>query len=351
MYHRLYCFASDDNVGPIEDSMTNSVPRQLTSLSVIIPGLNEADNLLVLYQELIRTLGSSSWELEILFVDDGSTDQTLSICRELHSRDPRFQYASLSRNFGHQHALTAGLDLARGQAVVIIDADLQDPPAVILEMIKLWEQGVEVVYGQRRSREGETVFKLATAKLFYWILRHIATTQIPEDTGDFRLMDRKVVDQLKKMREKGRFMRGLVSWVGFSQQAVLYERQARNQGRTKYPFLRMLRFAWDGVTSFSVTPLRLATLAGVAFSFLAFAMVGYYIFRKIYFDDLIKGWASVMIAIFGVGGVQLLFIGVIGEYLAKAFEEVRERPLYILKESSVPSDLASPEATSRTPAS
>ncbi|MCE0521846.1 MAG: glycosyltransferase family 2 protein [Methylacidiphilales bacterium] len=305
-------------------------------MCVVVPGLNEGDNLSFLCQELTRVLGGSSWTLEIIFVDDGSSDKTIQVCRQLHGTNSNFQYISLSRNFGHQRALTAGLDAASGDAVVVIDADLQDPPEVVLEMIHLWEEGVDVVYGQRQSREGETFFKKATAKLFYRCLRLLSGTSIPEDTGDFRLMDIRVVEELRKLREQGRFLRGLVSWLGFEQRPVFYTRRPRVGGTTKYSFLRMLHFGWDGITAFSSIPLRLATLTGVALSFLAFLMTIYYIFCKIYYNDFVRGWASLMVAILAVGGVQLLFIGLVGEYLAKAFEELKERPLYIVRESSLP---------------
>jgi polyisoprenyl-phosphate glycosyltransferase len=320
----------------ITPTAREAIPRKLSMLSVVVPGLNEADNIQFLYEELKRCLGSSYWKLEILFIDDGSTDDTLIVCRELNAKDPSFHYLSLSRNFGHQNALTAGLDIVEGQAVVVIDADLQDPPAIVLEMISRWEQGVDVVYGQRRSRDGETFFKKATAKLFYKLLRSISDIKIPEDTGDFRLIDHRVVVELRKLRETGRFMRGLVMWTGFKQEAVMYDRCARRKGKTKYPLFRMIRFAWDGVTTFSAMPLRMATVAGTLFSLIAFSLVAYYIFRGVVFHDFIKGWASVMTAIFAVGGIQMLFIGLIGEYLAKAFEEIKGRPLYIIQETSYP---------------
>lgn len=311
-------------------------PRKLQKLCVIVPGLNEAENLRVLYVELVRVLGQSDWKLEILFIDDGSSDNTVATCRVLNQQDPRFQYACLSRNFGHQRAITAGLDLASGDAVVIMDADLQDPPEVVLEMIKLWHQGVDVAYGQRKSREGESLFKKLTAKMFYRILQVLSGTPIPEDTGDFRLMDIRVVEQVRKLREQSRFMRGLVSWVGFEQKPVLYDRSARYAGTSKYPFLRMLHFAWDGIAMFSAMPLRLATLLGALLSFLALSLTVYYVFREIYFKDFVRGWASIMVAILGVGGVQLLVTGIVGEYLAKAFDELKDRPLYIVRESSRP---------------
>jgi dolichol-phosphate mannosyltransferase len=309
-------------------------PRKLESLTVVVPGRNEEESLPLLYAELIRVLGNREWGLDILFVDDGSTDGTLQVCRQLNAKDARFQYVSLSRNFGHQLALTAGLDLSRGRAVVTMDADMQDPPEVVLEMIKLWERGIDVAYGQRRTHENIPVFKRLTAQIFYRLLRLMSNISIPPDTGDFRLIDRRVMEQLKTMREKGRYIRGMVSWVGFDQRPVLYDRPGRHKGSTKYPLFRQLRLAWEGISAFSSLPLRMATMTGIFFSLLAFAMVLYYVFRKIYFDDFTKGWASIMVAIFAVGGVQLLFIGIVGEYLAKTFEELKGRPLYIIQETS-----------------
>jgi dolichol-phosphate mannosyltransferase len=314
---------------------TNSSVRKLQKLCVIVPGLNEAENLKLLYSELVRVLGKSEWELEIIFVDDGSSDKTAEMCRKLNQKDPRFQYVSLSRNFGHQRALTAGLDVASGDAVAVIDADLQDPPEVVLEMIDLWRQGVDVVYGQRRSREGETPFKKLTAKLFYRILGKLSGTTIPADTGDFRLMDIRVVEELRKLREQSRFMRGLVSWLGFEQRPVFYDRKPRYAGVTKYPFRRMLRFAWDGIATFSAMPLRIATLLGTILSLVAFTYIVYLVFREIWYKDFVTGWASIMVAVLGIGGVQLLVIGIVGEYLAKAFDEVKGRPLYIIRQSSL----------------
>jgi len=315
----------------------NAYVRNLHKLCVVVPGLNEADNLRLLYNELVRVLGKYEWELEIIFVDDGSTDNTIELCRKLNQMDRRFQYVSLSRNFGHQRALTAGLDVAVGDAVVIIDADLQDPPEVVLEMIDLWRQGVDVAYGQRRSREGETLFKKFTAKLFYRVLATLSGTTIPEDTGDFRLMDIRVLEQLRNLREQSRFLRGLVSWLGFEQRPVYYDRKPRHAGTTKYPFLRMVRFAWDGIATFSAMPLRLATFLGSILSMAAFAFIAYLVFREIWYKDFIRGWASIMVAVVGIGGVQLLVIGIVGEYLAKAFDEVKHRPLYIVRQSSLAS--------------
>lgn len=310
----------------------NEPIRILRVLSVVIPGLNEAENLPFLHHELVRTLGGKSWQLEILFIDDGSTDKTLEICQKLHREDPQFHYLSLSRNFGHQRALTAGLDHVAGDAVVVMDADLQDPPEVVYRMIELWERGVDVAYGRRNTRQGETWFKIFTAKMFYRLMNQLCGIKIPEDVGDFRLMDMRVVKELRRLREEGRFMRGLVTWVGFRQEAVLYDRLPRLKGASKYPFLRMLRFATDGISSFSALPLRFAMLAGVLVSLASFALAAVYIVRKLLYNDYIHGWASIMVAIFGIGGLQLFCIGIVGEYLARVYENGKGRPLYLVRE-------------------
>ena len=317
--------------------------RDLESLSVVVPGLNEAETLPLLYRELVRVLGSGPWRLEILFVDDGSTDDTLRICEQFHRDDPRFNYLSLSRNFGHQRALTAGLDYCTGQAVAVMDADLQDPPEVVLEMIERWKQGVDVVYGQRRSREGETQFKKITAAAYYRIIRFFSGMALPADTGDFRLMDRQVVESLGHVREQGRFMRGLVHWVGFRQEAQLYDRRARAAGETKYPFLKMARFAWDGITSFSATPLRLATWVGFGVFVAAALLILFYFVRKVIFhDDLVPGWTALIMAVLAFGGLQMFFIGLLGEYVAKCFEEAKGRPLYLVRVGSLPPRKSAP---------
>ncbi|MCE9608922.1 MAG: glycosyltransferase family 2 protein [Chthoniobacter sp.] len=310
--------------------------RELKSLSVVVPGLNEADTLPLLYDKLVTVLGKGSWQLEIVFVDDGSTDGSAEICEELHRKDPRFQFVSLSRNFGHQRALTAGLDFCTGQAVVAMDADLQDPPEVVLEMIARWQAGVDVVYGKRRSRQGETAFKRATAAAYYRIMRFLSGMPLPADTGDFRLMDRVVVDNLGQLREQGRFMRGLVHWVGFRQEALLYDRHPRAAGTTKYPLVKMLRFAWDGITSFSTMPLRLATWCGFGVFVLALLLIIIYAVRKLVFNDnLVPGWTALFLSVIGFGGLQMFFIGLLGEYVARCFNEVKGRPLYLVRGASL----------------
>ncbi len=310
--------------------------REPKSLSVIVPGLNEADSLPLLYRELTRVLGGGPWQLEIVFVDDGSTDATPAICAGLHRDDPRFNYLTLSRNFGHQRALTAGLDHCTGQLVAVMDADLQDPPEVVLEMIEKWKQGADVIYGQRRSRAGETWFKKLTAAIYYRMIRVFSGMNLPVDTGDFRLMDRQVVEEIKRLREQGRFMRGLVHWVGFRQEALLYDRRPRAAGTTKYPFLKMARFAWDGITSFSATPLRVAMAVGFGVFVISFVLIAVYFVRKtIFHDDFVPGWTALIMAVLGFGGLQMFFTGLLGEYVAKCFDESKRRPLYLVRTSSL----------------
>lgn len=315
--------------------------RELESLSVVVPGLNESEMLPLLYRELIRVLGGHAWRLEIVFVDDGSTDDSPAICARLHREDPRFNYVTLSRNFGHQRALTAGLDYCTGQVVAVMDADLQDPPQVVLEMIERWKLGADVVYGQRRSRTGETWFKRVTAAAYYRLIRFFSGMSLPADTGDFRVMDRRVVESLAHVREQGRFMRGLVHWVGFRQEPLLYDRPPRAAGETKYPFFKMLKFAWDGITSFSAMPLRLAMWVGVAVFAASVVLILIYFVRKVVFhDDLIPGWTALFMAVLAFGGLQMFFIGLLGEYVAKCFEEAKNRPLYLVRDSSLPATSA-----------
>lgn len=269
---------------------------------------------------------------EIIYVDDGSSDNTLKILKELQQQDARVGIVVLSRNFGHQIAVTAGLDSANGDAVAIIDADLQDPPEVILEMLTLWRQGVDVAYGARLERDGETAFKLWTAKAFYRFMNRLSDTSIPLDTGDFRLMDRKAVDALLAMPERDRFIRGMVAWTGFWQEPVYYRREARAAGETKYPLGKMLSFATDAILSFSTAPLRLAVYLGFAVSGLALLGIIYALILRLFTDTWVTGWTLLFIAMLFLGGVQLLFLGVMGEYIGRIYGEVKQRPLYLVKE-------------------
>ena len=300
-------------------------------LSVVIPAYNEESNVATMYERLVSALDEVVDGLEILYVDDGSADATWERVAELAANDPRVRGLRFARNFGHQAALTAGVDASRGRAVVIIDGDLQDPPEIIPEMVARWREGFEVVYGQREEREGETWFKLATAKLFYRILRGITNVEIPVDTGDFRLMGPRAVEAFRALPERNRFIRGLVSWIGFSQTAVRYTRRARQVGETKFPVRRMLRFALDGITSFSFFPLRIATWTGFAVSLFAFLYIVVVLVLKVVGVSWL-GYTSLMAAILFLGGVQLLMIGIIGEYLGRIFDEVKRRPLYLVGE-------------------
>ena len=302
-------------------------------LTVVIPAYNEEASIGPMVERLVLALEQRVEGLEILFVDDGSRDGTWQRVSELAARDPRVRGIRFARNFGHQAALTAGVDAATGRAVAIIDADLQDPPEVIPEMIERWRAGAEVVYGQREAREGETVFKKATAAAFYRLLRRITHVDIPVDTGDFRLMGPRAVAAFRALPERNRFIRGLVAWIGFPQVAVRYRRQARHAGETKYPLRKMVRFALDGITSFSFFPLRLATLLGFAVSVLSFLYIVVAIVLKLLGINW-PGYTSMMASILFLGGVQLVMIGVLGEYVARVYDEVKRRPLYLVGEST-----------------
>ncbi len=318
--------------GPIQISTPNSGERRML-LSVVIPCMNEREVLRETNHRLITVLEKAPVNFEIIYVDDGSTDSTPDLLRELQARDPRLRAIRFSRNFGHQVAITAGLEHASGDAVVIIDADLQDPPEVILEFLAMWLDGYDVVYGVRTERDGETAFKRWTAKFFYRFISRLSETRIPLDTGDFRLMDRRAVDALLSMPERDRFVRGMVSWLGFSQVAVPYRRAPRAAGTTKFSLFKMLRFALDGIFSFSILPLRVATWTGFAASALAiFGILVVLLERFIGVPGLVKGWSSAVIAVLFIGGVQLICLGIIGEYVGRIYGESKRRPLYIVRE-------------------
>ncbi len=305
-------------------------------LSIIVPCFNEEPVVRDSYRRLSQVLQNlTDADYELIFVDDGSTDDTFNILAEIQNGDRHVGVLRLSRNFGHQVAFTAGLEAAAGDAVVIIDADLQDPPELIPEMLRLWREGNHVVYGNRISREGESRFKLITAKIFYRLINRLSETEIPVDTGDFRLMDRRVVEVLLAMPERGRFMRGMVSWVGFRQIAIPYKREPRLAGRSKYPLLKMIQFAMDGIISFSVLPLRLVTMTGFLTICLAIVGIIFAVVDRVFglYDlRLGRGWASLYVAVLFLGGVQLLSLGMIGEYLGRIYTEVKRRPLYAVQE-------------------
>jgi polyisoprenyl-phosphate glycosyltransferase len=304
-------------------------------LSVIIPMLNEQEIASKTYARLSNVL--KAYPHELIFIDDGSSDQTLEILKECIETDPgplkRNRVISFSRNFGHQAAFSAGIEEAQGDCTVIIDGDLQDPPELILEMIKKWEEGYQVVYAQRRKREGESLFKLVTAKVFYRILNSLTSIAIPTDTGDFRLMDSQVVNHLRQLPERSRFLRGLVCWVGFKHIGIQYDRAQREYGETKYPLKKMFGLARDGITSFSTLPLTLATYLGVIVSIIGALLGTWAVIEKIFFPETtIQGWSSLLIVIVFMGGIQLITIGIVGEYLGRIYEEVKGRPLYIINQ-------------------
>lgn len=300
--------------------------------SIVAPIFNELENIPELYRRVreVMTAAGETWEL--LLVDDGSTDGSTARIRELAAQDEHIRPVIFARNFGHQIAITAGWDYSRGDAVIIIDADLQDPPEVIPDLIAKWREGFEVVYAIRAEREGETWFKKTTASLFYRIVHRITDVKIPVDTGDFRLMDRKVVDVLKTMREKYRFPRGMSAWVGFSQVGVPYKRAVRFAGQTKYPFKKMLKLALNAITGFSYFPLQLATYFGFGSASLAIVAIPVVIIMRLIGHGAFTGQATTLIAVLFLGGVQLISLGVLGEYLGRIYDEVKGRPLYIVRE-------------------
>lgn len=302
-------------------------------ISVIVPCYNEEQVIVETNRQLVATLETlPGVAFEIAYVDDGSGDRTPDLLRAIQAADSHVRVVRLSRNFGHQLAVSAGLEYAAGDAVVIIDADLQDPPEVIPEMVARWRDGYHVVYGMRTDRRGETAFKLWTAKLFYRLINRLSKVQIPIDVGDFRLLDRRVVDVLLSMPERDRFLRGMVSWIGFRQVAVMYSRSERRAGESKYPLLKMLQFAADGVMSFSLTPLRLALWVGFFSIGMAFAGILYALIVRLYTNDWVRGWTSIFTAVLFIGGAQLVTLGIIGEYIGRIYAEVKRRPLYVVEE-------------------
>ena len=308
----------------------NEKPRY----SIIAPCYNEEGVLPELYRRIREVMERTGEPWELVLVNDGSRDRTPQVMRELHAADPRVKVVDFARNFGHQIAVSAGLDYARGDAVIIIDADLQDPPEVILDMIERWKAGYEVVFAVRTERKGETWFKEFTAKLFYRIIYRITDVHIPLDTGDFRLTDRKVVEAMKQMRERHRFIRGMTSWVGFRQTGVEYVREERYAGETHYPFRKMFKFALDAITSFSYAPLQLASYLGFAIAGLgALAALGVVYARLFMQATPFLGQATTLVVVLFMGGVQLITLGIIGEYLGRIYDEVKGRPLYLVREA------------------
>jgi glycosyltransferase involved in cell wall biosynthesis len=300
-------------------------------LSIVIPAYNEADVLPEFQRRLSLTLDTLALPSEIIYVNDGSSDGTMAVLRAMQQGDPRIAILDLSRNFGKEIAMTAGLDHASGDAVVVIDADLQDPPELIPELIKHWRQGYDNVYARRAKRAGETVLKRATAHLFYRLLRSVSKVDIPSDTGDFRLLSRRAVDSLKQLREQHRFMKGLFNWVGYERKEVLYNRDPRTVGKSTWNYWRLWNFALDGITSHTTVPLRLASYLGVVIALLAFLYALYLVYDKLAHGNPVAGYPSLMVTLLFLGGVQLVTLGVIGEYLGRMFDEGKRRPLYLVQ--------------------
>lgn len=301
-------------------------------LSVVIPAYNEVAVLPEFHRRLVTVLTALGLGFEIIYVNDGSTDETLKVMADF----PEMNVAilDLSRNFGKEIAMTAGLDHARGDAVVVIDADLQDPPELIPELVNKWREGYDVVYARRSLREGETLLKKTTAKLFYQVIQSISRVKIPQDTGDFRLLSRRAVDALNQLREQHRFMKGLFAWIGYPQVAVYYQRNPRFAGETKWNYWRLWNFALEGITSFSIAPLKIFSYVGLFVAINAFIYAAFIIYKTLVFGDPVQGYPSLMVVILFIGGVQLISLGMIGEYLGRMFNETKGRPLYFINKYS-----------------
>lgn len=301
-------------------------------ISIVVPVFNEIEVIDAFYGRMKKVVDSIDFiQYELIFVDDGSKDGSYKKLTDIAESDHNVKIIKFSRNFGHQIAITGGIDISKGDAVVVIDSDLQDPPEVIKEFIKKWKEGYDVVYGVRKKRKGENRLKLATAAIFYRLLKTLIKIDIPLDTGDFRLMSRRVVEKFINLREKDRFVRGLISWIGFNQTGVYYERDERYAGETKYPYSKMIKFALDGITSFSSIPLRLATWLGYIASFLAFLYLSSVFIQKV-LGYTVQGWATIMVGMLFLGGVQLICLGIIGEYIGRIFNETKQRPMYVVEE-------------------
>ncbi|MFN8166419.1 MAG: glycosyltransferase family 2 protein [Bacteroidia bacterium] len=313
----------------------------MKDLSVIIPIYNEEGNINTLFERLNSVIQKLNVDAEFIFVNDGSRDRSLELIRALASKNNFVRFINFSRNFGHQIAVSAGLDNCRGNAVIIIDADLQDPPELIHDLYAKWKEGYEVVYAKRRAREGENFMKRFTAKMFYRTLKRITSINIPVDTGDFRIIDKKIVHALRNMPEQQKFLRGQISWIGYRQTFVEYDRDARNAGETGYTYKKMIRFALDGITSFSNMPLKFATMAGFFVSGITVLLSIYALYSRLVSKEYVPGWTSLMLAILFIGGVQLISIGIIGEYISRLSANVRNRPLYIISETNIQNTEAS----------
>ncbi len=307
-----------------------------TAISIVIPIYNEQEGIRELYQRLRESVERISSDYEMIFINDGSKDNSLSELINLSQQDNRVYYIQFSRNFGHQIAVTAGLDRCKGQAVVIIDGDLQDPPELIVDLYNKYKEGFDVVYAARIKRKGEGLFKKITAKLFYRIMKRITSIDIPLDTGDFRLMDQKVVAYLKQMPEQNKFLRGQIAWLGFRQTQVLFNRDERKHGKSGYPLSKMLRFALDGITGFSDKPIELVSRLGFFVSLVSFIIILYALYSHYLLNQTITGWTSLIISSMFIGGIQLISIGIIGEYISRINKNVMNRPIYIIEHTNLP---------------
>lgn len=305
----------------------------MKTLCIIAPIYNEESNINLFYDRVTLVLKQTDLDWKILFINDGSSDKSSLILENLSNDNNRIQLLSFTRNFGKESALTAGLDYANSDAVIPIDTDLQDPPELILELVKYWQQGFDVVYAKRRSRKNETFLKLLTANLFYKFISKFSDITIPQNVGDYRLLSRRVVDDINKMREKNRFMKGIFSWVGYQSKEVLFDRDARNSGKSSFNFLKLFNFALDGITSFSVAPLRVFFYSGLIVLFTSFSYMGFIIIRTVIYGVELPGYASLLAVVLFLGGLNLFAIGFIGEYIGKIYQEVKNRPIYIIKES------------------
>ena len=316
----------------------------MSKLCVVVPAYNEGESLREFHVRLAAVFDKLDMQCEVLYVDDGSRDDTYAVMRSLREGDARVSTLKLSRNFGKELALTAGLDAADADATVVIDADLQDPPELIPTFVDHWREGYDVVYGTRSTRAGETELKKFTSAAFYRVMERMSATPVPRDTGDFRLMSRRALDALKRLRERQRFMKGLFTWVGYKQKSVIYERDARFAGESKFNYWRLWNFALEGITSFSTAPLKLATYVGLGTAMLAFAYAVWVFGKALVFGDRVQGYPTLMLVILFLGGVQLMALGVIGEYLGRMYIETKQRPLYLIDELIPAQQAESPRA-------
>lgn len=315
-------------------------------LSVIVPAYNEETVLPLFHQRLVKALADVPGKCEIIYINDGSTDNTQQLLNDLHRNDPNVGVACFTRNFGKEEAMSAGLNLAQGAAVILIDADLQDQPELIPSMVEAWINGAEVVNMRRRRRDGETAFKKATAHTFYRFINKLSKTPIPEDVGDFRLLDRKAVDALNRLPERNRFMKGLFAWVGFRQVTIEYDRDSRAAGFSKWKYWKLWNFALDGITSFTTAPLRVATYAGLLSALGAFLYAFYFVIKTIFVGDPVKGFPTLIVVVLLVGGLQLMATGILGEYLGRLYMESKRRPLYLMYDYQAPNQSTSIESDS-----